>query len=110
MYGGIKLEIQEIANLYFYLLIASALICAVVGYLITKKTKDHGKGFSVLFLLSFLCLIIIIIWFDQASRSNFMGTIPWLFNIVCAIIVYPIYLFLTLIVYKRVHKISRVNL
>lgn len=101
---GNRLDIQTIANLYVVFLLVAALISSILGFFITKKLKNYKKGFISLLICSGILIIIIIKWFDTASRSVYMGTLPWLFNIVLAIILYLVYLVIAWFTLKRISK------
>ncbi|MBM6617802.1 hypothetical protein [Bacillus suaedaesalsae] len=97
-----QMEIQEILNWYTLFLVAAALCCGVLGFLLAKITKKFTIGFNVLCVLSIISLFAIIRWFDQVSREAYMGTIPWLFNISFVLILFPIYLLVIRYFYKKV--------
>jgi hypothetical protein len=98
------MDIQTVVNTYFILLLVGAVICFFIGFGLKKKFNSHKIGFYTTFILSLIILVFLIQWFKTASAELFIGTLPWLFNQVIAIILYPIFLAFTWFILKRINK------
>lgn len=96
--------IDYLVNEYFILLLVGGLISFFVGFGFMEKFKSHGIGVFLLFILSLFSLIILVLWFQTASATLLIGTIPWLFDQAIAIILYPVYLTIAWFTLKRLYK------
>ncbi|MFB7304128.1 hypothetical protein [Heyndrickxia sporothermodurans] len=96
------MDIQKIVDLYYILLGVIAVGSLIIGYLVIKIFKSHKLGFCLILISSIFSLYFLIKWFAGASSEVFIGTIPWIFNMGFAILIYPIYLFLAWILTKKI--------
>lgn len=94
-----NLSLQEMVNLYYILLAVIAVGSIIIESIIIKVFKNHKLGFSFLLISSLISLYFLIKWFHAQA---FIGTIPWLFNIVLPIVIYPAFLFIAWVVTKRI--------
>lgn len=99
-----NMDVQTIANVYLALVIASAVISLIIGFVFTKKFNHAKKGLLAMAVSSFVLLLAVMEWFGSASSKSYMGTIPLVFNIASTIIIYAIYLLICGFVFKRIVK------
>lgn len=97
-----NLSLQEMVNLYYILLAVIAVGSIIIESIIIKVFKNHKLGSFFLLISSLISLYFLIKWFHVASTQAFIGTIPWLFNIVLPIVIYPAFLFIAWVVTKRI--------
>ncbi|WP_456363628.1 hypothetical protein [Priestia aryabhattai] len=98
------MDVQTIANLFLTLVITAAVVSLLIGVFVTFKKGSYKKGFISTLISSIVCLIIIVSWYEKASSEVFMGTIPWILNILAVIIILPIYLLVIYFVFKKLIK------
>lgn len=61
----------------------------------------------MMFWTSALLLIAAMLWFKETAANGYMGTIPWLFNMAVAIILYPIYLLIGYLILKKLTHVKK---
>ncbi|WP_431030213.1 hypothetical protein [Lysinibacillus sp. LZ02] len=98
------MPIQTITTLYPISILVSIILSTIIGYIITKKSKDLGYGFFISLVASGLFLFLIVDWFSSVAKVANMGTTPFLLNIISVITLYPVYVLLLWVVLKKIHK------
>lgn len=88
------------ALFYVYLGIGAILIF-IFGYFVSKKRKNANEGFFLIAFFSAILFFSVLIWFDAASKELFMGTMPWLANMVFGGFLLLIYLVVAWFILKR---------
>lgn len=89
-------------GLFYLYLGIGAVILFFLGYFITKVQKNVNAGFSIIAFLGVILFMCLLMWFDNASKEMFMGTIPWLMNMFLGGILLIIYLIVTRLILKRI--------
>lgn len=85
---------------YIYFLMGS-IIVLTLGIVIAKKAKDSKSGFAFVLLAGIGCFIWLLSWFNTASRQVFMGTFPWMINIISASLLLVCFLLLSRFIIKK---------
>ncbi|MDV2582579.1 hypothetical protein [Alkalibacillus haloalkaliphilus] len=93
-------------GLFYIFLAVIGVVSFVGGLLVLKKSRQISIGFLATLGVSILLFIFLFRWFQSAATDIYMGTIPWLFNQAFAIILYILFLVITLFVFQRIHKES----
>jgi len=78
------------AILYMYLG-ATAVVSVLIGLLVWRLFKRRDVAFWTTLVLSFIGLSLSLVWFQTASVAVFMGTLPWLINLVFSILLYGLF-------------------
>ncbi|MBM7578645.1 hypothetical protein [Jeotgalibacillus terrae] len=86
------MDIQTVANLFYVFLLLIGLISFTTGYLTMKKTRLSSAGFYAMTLLSFALMILHFMWYTRAVQVTYTPTIPWLFNMAAAVVLYIVFL------------------
>ncbi|MCM3195489.1 uncharacterized membrane-anchored protein YhcB (DUF1043 family) [Priestia megaterium] len=98
------MDVQKVANLFLIFVLIAAGISLVIGFIIAVRTTNYKKGYISTFISSVVFLILIVSWYDKASSNVFMGTIPWVLNVIAVIIVLPLYVLIARFIFKKVTK------
>ncbi|MCM3018599.1 hypothetical protein M3582_10995 [Priestia megaterium] len=98
------MDVQKAANLFLIFVLIAAGISLVIGFIIAVRTTNYKKGYISTFISSVVFLILIVSWYDKASSKVFMGTIPWVLNVIAVIIVLPLYVLIARFIFKKVTK------
>lgn len=77
------------------------LVTALLGFGIKRWTKHGMTGFYVLLATSLGLFFWLLLWFQEATRALFMGTIPWLFNLFFGTVLYLIFVGISFLLLKR---------
>lgn len=96
------MDVQTIANLFLIFVIIAAVASLLIGLFITFRKESYKKGFIGTLISSIVCLIIIVSWYEKASSKVFMGTIPWILNVIAVTVILPIYLLIIYFVFKKI--------
>ncbi|MBD8069730.1 hypothetical protein [Bacillus sp. PS06] len=104
------MDIQSLNITYIIVLIVTALVCGVVGVIVTKKFNNHKLGFLILLSVSLLAFLLITNWYAGAFVKILLVTIPLIFNIFGAAIGYMVYLIIAFFVLRKVSKSFAINL
>lgn len=78
------------AILYMYLG-ATAVASLMIGLLVWRLFKRRDVAFWTTLVLSFIGVSLSLVWFQQASVAVFMGTLPWLINLVFSLVLYLLF-------------------
>ena len=97
----VRVDVQKIANLFLIFVLVAAMLALIIGVFVSLKTNNHKKGFISTLIASLVFLIGIVSWYNKASSNVFMGTIPWILNVVAVILVLPIYLIIIYFSFKK---------
>jgi phosphotransferase system glucose/maltose/N-acetylglucosamine-specific IIC component len=100
----VRVDVQKIANLFLIFVLVAAVLALIIGLFVSIRTSNHKKGFFGTLIASLVFLIGIVSWYDKASSNVFMGTLPWILNVVAVILVWPIYLIIIYFVFKKITK------
>ena len=103
------MDVQQVANLFLIFVLIAAALALIIGLFISLKTRSHKKGFLGTLIASFVFLIAIVSWYDKASSTVFMGTLPWVLNVVAVLLVLPIYLIIVYFIFKKITKSKIAN-
>ena len=76
----------------------------IIGFVVAVRSTNYKKGYISTFISSVFFLILIVNWYDKASSNVFMGTIPWILNVIAVIIVLPLYVLVARFIFKKVTK------
>lgn len=88
---------------WFYIYFAiGAVVVFLIGYRIAKKTQKQDSGFSFILLMSVVLFTALAYWFNGAAREVFMGTLPWLFNLVFGGVLLIVFLAGSKMIFKRI--------
>ncbi|MDU9693927.1 hypothetical protein O0Q50_22360 [Priestia aryabhattai] len=98
------MDVQQVANLFLIFVLIAAALALIIGFFVSLKTRNHKKGFLGTLIASFVFLIVIVSWYDKASSTVFMGTLPWILNVVAVLLVLPIYLIIIYFIFKKITK------
>ncbi|QJX80424.1 hypothetical protein [Priestia megaterium] len=98
------MDVQQVANLFLTFVLVAAVLALIIGLFVSLKTCSHKKGFLGTLIASFVFLIVIVSWYDKASSNVFMGTMPWILNVVAVVLVLPIYLLIIYFIFKKIVK------
>ncbi|MBM7691429.1 putative membrane protein [Peribacillus deserti] len=80
-------------HMYFvFFLITSAIICTVIGSFITRLTWSPFTGFISLLSTGLILLLLILSWYKEKIAETYIGTIPYLINVLSVVIIFLIYL------------------
>lgn len=93
------------AILYMYLG-ATAVVSIIIGLLVWRLLKRRDVGFWTTLTLSFIGLCFSLGWFRNASVAVFMGTLPWLINLVFSILLYGLFIGIIYVTF-RPRKLDR---
>lgn len=90
-------------DVWFYIYFAiGAVVVFLIGYGIAKKTQKQDRGFSFILLMSVVLFTALAYWFNGAAREVFMGTLPWLFNLVFGGVLLIVFLAGSKMIFKRI--------
>ena len=78
------------AILYMYLG-ATAVVSLLIGLLVWRLFKRRDVAFWTTLVISFIGLSLSLVWFQNASVAVFMGTLPWLINLIFSILLYGLF-------------------
>ena len=78
---GRNMSAEEVNALYISLLAVSLILTSIGVLLFVRKTADHHIGFRLAFALSLIFVFLVEKWYISATEHVWMGTIPWLLNI-----------------------------
>ncbi|WP_423145365.1 hypothetical protein [Priestia sp. 40] len=98
------MDVQKVANLFLIFVLIAAGISLVIGFVIAVRSTNYKKGYISTFISSVVFLLLIVSWYDKASSNVFMGTIPWVLNVIAVILVLPLYLLCARFIFKKVTK------
>ena len=98
------MDVQKVANLFLIFVLIAAGISLIIGFVVAVRSTNYKKGYISTFISSVVFLILIVSWYDKASSNVFMGTIPWILNVISVIIVLPLYLLIARFIFKKVTK------
>ncbi|AUO14148.1 hypothetical protein [Priestia megaterium] len=98
------MDVQKVANLFLIFILIAAGISLIIGFVVAVRSTNYKKGYISTFISSAFFLILIVSWYDKASSNVFMGTIPWILNIIAVIIVLPLYVLAARFIFKKVTK------
>lgn len=88
---------------WFYIYFAiGAVVVFLIGYGIAKKMQKQDSGFSFILLMSVVLFTALAYWFNGAAREVFMGTLPWLFNLVFGGVLLIVFLAGSKMIFKRI--------
>ncbi|EPE62479.1 putative membrane protein [Exiguobacterium sp. S17] len=76
--------------LYMYLG-ATAVFSFIIGLVVRRVSRRPDISFWTTIVLSFVGLCLSLGWFRNASVTVFMGTLPWLINLVFSLFLYALY-------------------
>lgn len=93
------------AILYMYLG-TTAVVSIIFGLLVWRLLKRRDVGFWTTLALSFIGLCFSLGWFRNASVAVFMGTLPWLINLVFSILLYGLFIGIIYVTF-RPRKLDR---
>jgi len=99
-----EMDVQKVANLFLIFVLIAAGISLVIGFVVAVKSTNYKKGYICTFISSGVFLLLIVSWYDKASSNIFMGTIPWILNVIAVIIVLPLYLLVARFIFKKATK------
>lgn len=95
------------AILYMYLG-ATAVVSVLIGLLVWRMFKRRDIGFWTTLVISFIGLSLALVWFQNASVAVFMGTLPWLINLVFSLLLYGLFVGIIYVTF-RPRKLDRVQ-
>ncbi|WP_214701024.1 MULTISPECIES: hypothetical protein [unclassified Exiguobacterium] len=90
-----------IDGLFYIGLVAIFGTTFLLGFLVKQWTKDGFIGFMVLLVSSLGLFFWLLLWFQEATRSIFMGTMPWVFSLFFGTVLYLIFLGTSYLILKR---------
>ncbi|QPI67256.1 hypothetical protein IR194_12490 [Exiguobacterium sp. PBE] len=77
------------------------IVTALLGFGIKQLTKQGMAGFFVLLATSLGFFFWLLLWFQEATRASFMGTIPWVFNSFFGTVLYLIFIGISYLILRR---------
>lgn len=95
------------AILYMYLG-ATAVVSVLIGLLVWRLFKRRDIGFWTTLVISFIGLSFALVWFQNASVAVFMGTLPWLINLVFSLLLYGLFVGIIYVTF-RPRKLDRIQ-
>jgi len=98
------MDVQQVANLFLIFVLLASVLALIIGLFVSLKTCNYKKGFLGTLIASLVFLIVIVSWYEKASSNVFMGTIPWILNVVAVILVLPIYLIIIYFILRKITK------
>lgn len=93
-----------IDGLFYIGLVSIITSTFLLGYIIARKTSGFTKGFYTLLATSLGLFFWLLLWFQEASRSIFMGTLPWMINQFFGVVMYIIFLTVSYFILKQLHR------
>src|SRR5690606_35171383 len=90
-----------VLNLYVFFLAAAAVLSTVIAWFVTKISENLFVGFSSIVVMSLLCLLLIVGWFQSMTDGASAEAIHWLFSYGLVLLLYPAYLFMNWFILKR---------
>ncbi len=93
-----------IDGLFYIGLGAIFIVTALLGFWIKRWTKQVMMGFYTLLATSLGLFFWLLLWFQEATRTTFMGTIPWVLNSIFGTVLYLIFIGVSFLLLRRKHQ------
>ncbi|WP_215113704.1 hypothetical protein [Exiguobacterium sp. s63] len=93
-----------IDGLFYSGLGAIFIVTALLGFWIKRWTKQVMMGFYTLLATSLGLFFWLLLWFQEATRTTFMGTIPWVLNSTFGTVLYLIFIGVSFLLLRRKHQ------
>jgi len=77
------------------------IVTTLLGFGIKRWTKQGMMGFYTLLATSLGLFFWLLLWFQEATRASFMGTIPWVFNSFFGTVLYLIFVGISYLILRR---------
>ena len=93
-----------IDGLFYIGLGAIFVVTTLLGFGIKRWTKQSLLGFYTLLATSLGLFFWLLLWFQEATRATFMGTIPWVLNLFFGTVLYLIFIGVSFLLLRRKHQ------
>lgn len=93
-----------IDGLFYIGLSAIFVVTTLLGFGIKWWTKQGLLGFYTLLATSLGLFFWLLLWFQEATRATFMGTIPWVLNLFFGTVLYLIFIGVSFLLLRRKHQ------
>ncbi|WP_214785767.1 hypothetical protein [Exiguobacterium sp. s183] len=93
-----------IDGLFYIGLGAIFVVTTLLGFGIKRWTKQGLLGFYTLLATSLGLFFWLLLWFQEATRTTFMGTIPWVLNSIFGTVLYLIFIGVSFLLLRRKHQ------
>lgn len=90
-----------IDGLFYIGLGAIFVVTTLLGFVIKRWTKQGLLGFYTLLATSLGLFFGLLLWFQEATRATFMGTIPWVLNLFFGTVLYLIFVGISYLILRR---------
>lgn len=90
-----------IDGLFYIGLGAIFIVTALFGFWMKRWTKQGLMGFYTLLATSLGLFFWLLLWFQEATRATFMGTIPWVLNLFFGTVLYLIFIGVSFLLLRR---------
>ncbi|WP_214758257.1 MULTISPECIES: hypothetical protein [unclassified Exiguobacterium] len=80
------------------------IVTTLLGFGIKRLTKQGMMGFYTLLATSLGLFFWLLLWFQEATRAIFMGTIPWVLNLFFGTVLYLIFIGISYLILRRKHR------